>query len=90
MKVDNVITLDNDKKYLLLDETKYENSKYYYAIEVDGDPLKPTENYAFLQEKKENDKYFIAEIEDDETKATLLVIFMNSIGLKIDEMFNEQ
>ncbi len=39
--VNNVITLNNDEKYLVLSETEYNNNKYYYLIGVtpDGEEL---------------------------------------------------
>lgn len=86
MKLDHVITLEDDKKYLLLDKTELDNKNYFYAVEVTDINGEPTENYLFLEEKIENNEVYVETVNDEETEAALLVIFMNNLSNKIDEL----
>lgn len=85
MKLDHVITLEDNKKYLLLDKTELDNKNYFYAVEVAEIDSEPTENYIFLEEIIENNEVYVEPVEDEETKAALLVIFMNNLGLELDK-----
>lgn len=86
MKVDHVITLEDNKKYLLLDKAELDNKNYFYAVEVPEINAEPTENYIFLEEIVENNEAYVEQVDDEEIKAALLVIFMNNLGLKLDEI----
>lgn len=85
MMINDVIVLDDNKKYLLLDKTDYENYPYYYAVLLD-DQEKPTEKYSFVKEITENNETFVEEVTDNAIRSSLLVIFMNNLGLDIDNM----
>lgn len=88
MKVDNVILLEDNKKYLLLDETELDNKKYFYAVEVTDDKLEPTDNFAFLEEKIANQKVYVSQVQNQDLITSLLIIFTNNVGLEIDKLEN--
>lgn len=56
-----VITLDNKKKYLILDNITYNRSKYLYLSLLDSKNLK----ICFAKASKENGLYFIEQIKDE-------------------------
>lgn len=88
MKVDNVILLEDNKKYLLLDETILDNKKYFYAVEVTDAELEPTDNYIFLEESSNQQDVFVTQVDNQELISALLIIFTNNIGLEIDKLEN--
>lgn len=61
MKVDNVISLEDGKNYLLLLESELNESKYFLSVEVDKEE-NPTNNYIVLKLLlKDGEEYIIEE-----------------------------
>lgn len=89
MIVGNMILLEDDKKYLLLDETTLDNIKYFYAVQLNDEDFKPTENYKFLKQTNDEKSFYVTEVTDQETLSSLLIIFTNNLGLTIDKMTNQ-
>ena len=79
MKVDHIITLDNNIKYLLLDETILENKKYFYAVEVKGENEEVTNNYLFLEESYDSANVYVTVVNDKKIKLEFLKIFKDKI-----------
>jgi len=75
MKVDTIIKLTNNSKYLLLDETLIENKKYFYAVKIGNDSLSVTKEYIFIEEIQKNGKLFVKKVEDKTTNEFLLTVF---------------
>jgi len=75
MKIDTIIDLDNNKHYLLLDETMVEDKKYFYAVGIKEDLSAPTEEYVFIEEVRKNDKLYAKMVNDDTLKLFLTTIF---------------
>lgn len=63
MKVDTVITIKNDIKYLLLLESELTIDGYFLAVRLDNNG-EPTNNYTVFQEVKKDGKTFIKNIKD--------------------------
>ena len=57
---DKIIKLDDDTKYLILDETEIDNKSYYYALCLDDNEEK-MDSYLFFEE---NNKMLIPVIND--------------------------
>ena len=57
MEVDNIITLENNKNYLLLLESELTDDNYFLSVLLDEND-EPTKDYAVLKEiKKEDGSY---------------------------------
>lgn len=63
MEIGKVITLDDNKDYLLLEKVKLNSKEYLYMVEVDKDDM-PTTNYHFLELIHESDGDYTEEVED--------------------------
>lgn len=72
--VDNIVELDNDRKYVLLDNKLVEDTNYYFALRLD-DKENPTNYYLFFEEVNDDGETFLLPVEDDETKSLLLTFF---------------
>lgn len=85
MKVNSVITLDDDVNVLILDETVFEGEKYYYVVALD-DNNEPQEDYAYLKEIIENDGKYVEKVEDPNLIITLTEIFTRLLDKTVDEI----
>ncbi len=63
MEIGKVITLDDNKDYLLLEKVELNHKEYLYAVEVGKDDM-PTSNYHFLELFHESDGDYTEEVED--------------------------
>ena len=72
--VDNIVELENGKKYVLLDEKKLDKNNYYFGLRLDNNE-EPTNNYLFFEETKDGDDIYLLPIEDEKLKNLLLTVF---------------
>lgn len=72
--VDNIVELDNGKKYVLLDEKKLDKNNYYFGLRLDNNE-EPTNNYLFFEETKDGNDVYLLPIEDENLKNLLLTVF---------------
>lgn len=63
MKIDTVITLKDNRKYLLLLESDLDLEGYFLAVQLD-EKEEPMNTYAVLQDIEKDDKHFVKKIED--------------------------
>ena len=78
MKIDTIITLSNNSKYLLMDKTMIEDTSYFYAARVNNDSTAVTSEYIFLEERKKEAKTFVKIVEDPQLKEFLLTVYNNN------------
>ena len=72
--VDKIIELENNKSYVILDETILNNIKYYFGLRLD-EKEEPTNNYLFFEESIDNENTYLLPIEDEDMKGLLLTSF---------------
>lgn len=63
MEIGKVITLDDNKDYLLLEKVELDHKEYLYMVEVDENDM-PTANYHYLELIHELDGDYTEEVED--------------------------
>ena len=71
--IDKIITLSNNKKYVILDETILDNIKYYLGLRLENN--NPTNNYLYFEEIKEDNNLSLKPIEKEDIKDILLTSF---------------
>lgn len=74
MKVNTVITLENNVNCLLLEKASLENENYFLAV-VLNETEEPSDDYVVLKEKLDNDKEYVIKVEDANTLAKLVNLF---------------
>lgn len=84
MSVDQIITLDNNNDYLLLDETTLDDKKYFYAVGVDKNE-DPTNEYVVIEEIKKDGKIFIKKVTDKDMLNLLITLFTMNYTESVDE-----
>ncbi len=83
--LDKIIELENNKSYVILDETLLDNMKYYFGLRLDANE-EPTNNYLFFEEFKEGVNTFLTPIEEDDMKGLLLTAFTVNF---LDKVYDE-
>lgn len=82
IEVGNIITLENNEEYLVLDQITYNNVKYIYSVRtIDNDNL--TDEYLIFEVIKDNDGEFIKAIDDKKLYDELIQQFKESVSNKI-------
>ena len=72
--VDSIVELENNNKYVLLDNKELNNVNYYYGLRLD-EKEEPTNNYLFFEETKDGDDTYLAPVDDEDLKGLLLTVF---------------
>lgn len=85
MKIDTVITLKDNKKYLLLLESDLDLEGYFLAVALD-EKEEPTNNYAVFQEVEKDGKTFVKKIDDP----LVLNQLLEDYKLQYQEQYEEE
>lgn len=81
LKTNTIITLENQEKYVVLNETMYGGIKYFLVMGVDENKdIVPT-NIAILEEIIEGDEIFVDRVRDPE----LIVILTRILKSQIEQ-----
>ena len=72
--VDKIVELENNRSYVILDETLLNDSKYYFGLRL-NEKEEPTNNYLFFEESIDNNDTYLTPIEDNNIKNVLLTLF---------------
>ncbi len=68
---DQIISLENGKKYYVFRQALYKGVTYYLAIETTEDEEDFTDNIAFLERIEEDDKSYLQKVTDQKVIQTL-------------------
>ena len=82
MKVDTVITLENDINCLLNEKANYENDNYFLSVVLD-EYEEPSDEYVVLKEIVEDNQNYVMRVMDESVLAELLKLFTKSFGEKV-------
>lgn len=74
MKKEDVITLDDNKEYLILDIVELLGKKYLYTVEIDKEDM-PTTNYKYYEVSEDSEGISVEEVEDEKVLETILNLF---------------
>ena len=87
---DTMITLDDDTKYVLLDETEVEGKKYYFAVKIDAATENPTTEYEVFEEEIEDGDTYMTTLDEGDFKQAILLDFTNNYMHMVGEMVEEK
>ena len=82
MKVDDIITLSDDRKYLILDEIEVEGESFIMVAGLKDDEETPNNDYQIFKKKEVDGKYKVVKIPDNQHKADLLNLFTMKIVME--------
>ncbi len=64
MEKEDIITLEDNTEYMVLDIALFNQEKYLYCVRIDEEEM-PTNEYKYLKEMNENGELFIEEVEEE-------------------------
>lgn len=88
MKVDSVITLENNVNCLLLDKAVYENNNYFLAVVLDENE-EPTDDNVVLKEIVEDGEFYVEREGNEEILGELIKMFTKSFNKFVANMPDE-
>ncbi len=80
-----LITLSDDKKYVVLDTILYKDKKYVYLVEYKNEM-----NIKFCIEELENDQIKLTEVDDMNLKQRLLLLFTKNLKNELDNILKNE
>lgn len=84
--LDQIVELENNKKYVILDEKELNNTKYYFGLRLD-EKEEPTNTYLFFEETIDGEDTYLLPIDDENMKGLLLTAFtINYLDKVYDEV----
>lgn len=87
IEIGNILTISNNKEFLIIDIADYNGEKYIHTVEIGADE-KPIDNFEiFIVEHKNGDDYLI-ELDDVKLKNNLKEYFMHVAAMKTMDAFD--
>lgn len=88
MEKDTLITLEDGTEYALLDETKLDERKFFFAVKVDKKG-NPTTEYEIFEEFKDGEDVYMDTLEDGDLKKAITVDFTNNYMHMVGELIED-
>lgn len=82
IEVGNIVTLENNQEYLLLEEIVKENSKYLYAVRTLEDET-PTDEYLIFEALFEGEDEYLKVVDNKELYDQLIEDFKDVVADKL-------
>ena len=79
LKINTIITLENKEKYVVLNETTYENNKYFMVMGIDEQKQIIASKVAIFKEVVENNNTYIVKVKDNDLISKLTKILKEQI-----------
>ena len=79
INVDNVITLGNGEKYLVISHIVNSDKDYYYIAEVDENGKDIKDNYKIMLKSEDNGKVCLDEVVGEANLKVILPLFVKSM-----------
>ncbi len=82
IEVGNIVTLENNQEYLILEELVKENVKYVYSVRVLEDET-PTDEYLIFEAIIKNNEEFLKPVNNKELYDNLIEEFKDIVADKL-------
>ena len=80
MNIDDIITLEDNVEYMVLDIVEFNHERYLFCVEIDCEEM-PKQEYKYLKEVIEDGTLYTEEVEDPNILETIISMFtMNHIN----------
>ena len=79
LEINTIITLENGEKYVVLNETTYEDNKYFMVMGIDEDKQIIPTKVAIFKEVVEGIDIYIVKVKDQKLMANLTEILREQI-----------
>ncbi len=85
MKINTIVTINDQNKYYLTDYTEQNDKKYFLGTKVDNENNLLMDSTIFEEKSKDN-KYFLTEVEQGDLYNYLSSIFTANVNEIVDNM----
>lgn len=75
MNIEDIITLDDNKEYLILDIIELNKERFLYCVEIDEEEM-PKQEYKYLKEIIENGEVYTEEVKDKDLLEALIALVL--------------
>ena len=75
MNIEDIITLEDNKEYLILDIIELNKERFLYFVEIDEEVM-PKQEYKYLKEIIENGEVFTEEVKDKDLLEALTALVL--------------
>ena len=75
MNIEDIITLEDNKEYLILDIIELNKERFLYFVEIDEEEM-PKQEYKYLKEIIENGEVFTEEVKDKDLLEALTALVL--------------
>ena len=75
MNIEDIITLEDNKEYLILDIIELNKERFLYCVEIDEEEM-PKQEYKYLKEIIENGEVFTEEVKDKDLLEALTALVL--------------
>ncbi len=79
IKINTIITLSNNERFMVLNETMYEENKYFLVMGIDEQKEIISSKVAIVKEVIQNKEVFVEKIEDSELIIKLTNLFKSQL-----------
>lgn len=79
LEVNKMITLNNDEKYVILEEVEKDGTNYYYIAEVNNDETDIKDVYKIISTSEKDGLTYLNEITDETILQELLPLFLSKM-----------
>jgi len=88
MNIETIVTLEDNERYYLVDETVVQGTKYFLANMLD-DKDNLTDKSVIFEEKKEGDDIFVDVVKEQKLFNYITALFTASFIEKVNELEDE-
>lgn len=74
MNKKEIITINDNEEYMILDTTELKKEQYLYCVKIDANEM-PTTEYCYFKGIEEDGELYVEEIEDENLLASVIAIF---------------
>ena len=79
IELNTIIRLNNDEKYIVLNELDYNGKKYYLTMGILGDNEIDSSKVIILEEIKDDEGYFVEKVIDSDLILELTKLFRDQM-----------
>lgn len=84
MNIDTIVTLGENRRYYLVDETVQADKKYFLGTRLSEDDT-PTPESEIFEELKENDNIYLTPVIDEDKLNSLAAVFLAKFKKLMEE-----
>lgn len=79
IRINTIITLDNQERYMVLNQVNYEGRDYFLVMGVDDNKEVISSKVAIMMSEKDGEDTYVSKVEDNDLMATITNLLKSQI-----------